>query len=236
MYIEKELCQKCLDCRPVCPMGAIVIKDKQVVIDYETCVECGVCRRINICPEGAIKQVEPIPYPRIVRGIFSDPTIKHESTGVSGRGTEEMKTNDVTNNFVEGKIGFSIELGRPGVGAYLIDLERVVKQLKKMKVVFAKDNPVMDLMVDQETGALRPEVLGEKVLSAIAEFIIDEDRAIDFITEMKTFLNQELDSVATMSVISRADSNGDCRIMERLKNAGHDIYPNGKVNIGLALM
>ena len=72
-----------------------------------------------ICPEGAIKQVDPIPYPRIIRAIFSDPTIRHESTGVSGRGTEEMKTNDVTNNFVEGKIGFSIELGRPGVGAYL---------------------------------------------------------------------------------------------------------------------
>lgn len=236
MYIEKELCKKCLDCRPVCPMGAIVLRNKEVVIEYETCVECGVCRRINICPEGAIKQVDPIPYPRIVRAIFSDPTIRHESTGISGRGTEEMKTNDVTNNFVEGKIGFSIELGRPGVGAYLIDLEKVVKELKRRKVDFAKDNPVMDLIVNQETGALRPEILNEKVLSAIAEFIIDKDRALDFIADMKAFLNRELDSVATMSVISRADSQGDCRFMEHLKTAGHDLYPNGKVNIGLALM
>jgi NAD-dependent dihydropyrimidine dehydrogenase PreA subunit len=235
MYIEQELCQKCLDCRPVCPMGAIGVKDKLVVIDYELCVECGVCRRIGICPEGAIKQVDPIPYPRIVRAIFSDPTIRHESTGVSGRGTEEMKTNDITHNFVEGKIGFSIELGRPGVGAYLIDLEKVVRQLKLMKVEFAKDNPVMDLIVDQESGALRPEVLGEKVLSAIAEFIIDEDRAIPFIAEMKNFLNRELDSVATMSVISRADTFGNCLFMDRLKKAGHAFYPNGKVNIGLAL-
>lgn len=236
MYIDKELCQKCLDCRPYCSLGAIVIKDKEVVIDYETCVECGVCRRVNVCPEGAIKQVDPIPYPRIIRAVFSDPTVRHESTGVSGRGTEEMKTNDVTHNFVEGKIGFSIELGRPGVGAYLSDLEKVVKQLKRMRVEFAKDNPVMDLIVDQETGAMRPEVLGEKVLSAIAEFIIDEDRAVDFIAEMKAFLNRELDSVATMSVISRADANGDCRFMEQLKAAGHDYYLNGKVNIGLALI
>ncbi len=236
MYIEKEFCKKCLDCRPVCPMGAIVVKDKEVIIDYETCVECGVCRRMNICNEGAIKQVETIPYPRIIRAAFSDPTTRHESTGISGRGTEEMKTNDVTNHFIEGKIGFSIELGRPGVGAYLTDLEKVVKELKRKKVEFAKDNPVMDLIVDHETGALRPEVLGEKVLSAIAEFIIDEDKAIDFITEMKAFLNRELDSVATMSVISRADSNGDCRFMGRLKEAGHDIYPNGKVNIGMALV
>jgi NAD-dependent dihydropyrimidine dehydrogenase PreA subunit len=236
MYIDKELCKKCLDCRPVCPMGAIGVKDKEVVIEYETCVECGVCRRMNICPERAIRQVDPIPYPRVIRAIFSDPTIRHESTGVSGRGTEEMKTNDVTDNFVEGKIGFSIELGRPGVGAYLRDLEKVVKQLKRMKVEFARDNPVMDLVVDQKTGALRPEVLGEKVLSAIAEFIVDEDRALDFIDAMKAFLNKELDSVATMSVISRADSKGDCRFMERLKAAGHDFYPNGKVNIGLALV
>ncbi|MEW6184646.1 MAG: 4Fe-4S binding protein [Thermodesulfobacteriota bacterium] len=235
MYIDQELCEKCLDCRPVCPMGAIVIQDKKVIIDYETCVECGVCRRITICPEGAIKQVDPIPYPRIVRAIFSDPTIRHESTGVSGRGTEEMKTNDITNNFVEGKIGFSIELGRPGVGAYLSDLEKVVKQLKRMKVDFAKDNPVMDLIVDQESGALRPEVLGEKVLSAIAEFIIDEGRAVEFITEMKDFLNRELESVATMSVISRADADGNCLFRDRLQEAGHSFYPNGKVNIGLAL-
>ncbi len=236
MYIEKELCKKCLDCRPVCPMGAIVLRNKEVVIEYETCVECGVCRRINICPEGAIKQVDPIPYPRIVRAIFSDPTIRHESTGISGRGTEEMKTNDVTNNFIERKIGFSIELGRPGVGAYLIDLEKVVKELKRRKVDFAKDNPVMDLIVNQETGALRPEILNEKVLSAIAEFIVDEDRALDFIADMKAFLNRELDSVATMSVISRADSQGDCRFIERLRTAGHDLYPNGKVNLGLAIV
>ena len=236
MVIDKELCQKCLNCRPVCPVGAIGVKNKEVVIDYETCVECGVCRRINICPEGAIKQVEPIPYPRIIRAIFSDPTIKHESTGVSGRGTEEMKTNDITNNFVEGKIGFSIELGRPGVGAYLSDLEKVVKQLKRMKVDFARDNPVMDLIVDQQSGALRPEVLNEKVLSAIAEFIIEEDRAIEFITEIKDFLSRELDSVATVSVISKADANGDCPFRETLRSAGHEVYPNGKVNIGLALV
>jgi len=34
MYIEKELCQKCLDCRPVCPMGAIMVKNKEVLVDY----------------------------------------------------------------------------------------------------------------------------------------------------------------------------------------------------------
>jgi NAD-dependent dihydropyrimidine dehydrogenase PreA subunit len=235
MYIDQELCEKCLDCRPVCPVGAITLRDKAVVIDYEDCVECGVCLRFDICPEDAIKQVDEIPYPRVIRAIFSDPVQRHESTGVQGRGTEEMKTNDVTNQFERGQVGFSIELGRPGVGAYLSELEKVLRKVTAKGVVFAEDNPVIPLIIDRSTGALKPEVLNEKVLSAIAEFLVPEAEALDFIGEMKEFLDAELDTVATMSVISRADENGDSEFMGRLKEQGIDIYPNGKVNLGLAV-
>jgi NAD-dependent dihydropyrimidine dehydrogenase PreA subunit len=236
MYIDEELCEKCLDCRPVCPVGAIMLKDKTVVIDYEACVECGVCLRFEICPEQAIKQVDEIPYPRVIRAVFSDPIQRHEATGVQGRGTEEMKTNDVTNLFRQGEIGFSIELGRPGVGAYLTDLEKVVKKVTTKGYTFSEDNPVVSLIADRSTGALRPEVLKERVLSAIAEFLVPEDEALDFIEEIKDFLNSELECVATMSVISRANENGDSAFMQKLKNRGIDIYPNGKVNIGMALV
>lgn len=236
MYIDTELCEKCLDCKPVCPMGAIMVKDKQVVIDYETCVECGVCVRFEICPEKAIKQVDKIPYPRAIRAVFSDPIQRHESTGVLGRGTEEMKTNDVTNLFVKGKIGFSIELGRPAGGAYLSDLEKVVKKVTAIGGEFSEENPVIQLIVDRTTGALRPEVLGERVLSAIAEFLIPEGEAVDVINEMKDFLDAELDCLVTMSVIARAEENGESEFMERLKESGVEIYPNGKVNIGMALV
>lgn len=236
MYIDQELCGKCLDCRPVCPVGAIMLRDKTVAIDYEACVECGVCLRFDICPEKAIKQVDEIPYPRVIRAIFSDPIQRHESTGVQGRGTEEMKTNDVTNLFQKGKIGFSIELGRPGVGAYLTDLEKVIMKATSRGVEFSEDNPVISLIADRATGELRPEVLNEKVLSAIAEFLVPESEALEFIDEMKAFLNAELDCVATMSVIARADENGDSEFMRRLKDSGVAIYPNGKVNIGMALV
>lgn len=236
MYIDKELCEKCLDCLPVCPMAAILVKDREVVIDYEECVECGVCRRLRLCPENAIQQVEEIPYPRIIRAAFSDPTVTHETTGVAGRGTEEMKTNDITNNFKRGEIGFSIELGRPGVGAYLKDLEKVVKKVTSMGAIFAKDNPVIPLITDPTTGSLRPEILGEKVLSAIVEFVADETKALDFIDELERFLNAELDTVATMSVIARADEDGNSDFLQRLKENGQEPYPNGKVNIGMALV
>lgn len=235
MYIDQELCKKCLDCKPVCPMGAIMVKEKKVVIDYETCVECGVCQRFGICPEDAIKQVDEIPYPRIIRAVFSDPVQTHESTGVAGRGTEEMKTNDVTNRFRAGKIGFSVELGRPVGGAYLRDLEKVVKKVTSMGAEFAEDNPVIPLIADRTTGALKPEVLGEKVLSAIAEFLVPETMAIEFIDEMKCFLDSELDCVVTMSVISRADAGGNSSFLRQLKNRGINTYPNGKVNIGMVL-
>ncbi len=236
MYIDKELCEKCLDCLPVCPMAAILVKDREVVIDYEECVECGVCRRLRLCPENAIQQVEEIPYPRIIRAAFSDPTVTHEATGVAGRGTEEMKTNDITDNFKRGEIGFSIELGRPGVGAYLKDLETVVKKVTSIGAIFAKDNPVIPLITIPTTGSLRPEILGEKVLSAIVEFVADEIKALDFIDELERFLNAELDTVATMSVIARADEDGNSDFLQRLKENGQEPYPNGKVNIGMALV
>ena len=236
MYIDSELCQKCMDCRPVCPMAAIMVKDREVVIDDEECVECGVCRRLRICPEEAIKQVEEIPYPRIIRALFSDPTVTHASTGVAGRGTEEMKTNDVTNNFTRGQVGISIELGRPGVGAYLRDLEMVVKKVTSRGVTFAKDNPVIPLIADSETGALRSEILGEKVLSAIVECAVEEAKTLEFIGEMTDFLNKNLNTVATISVISRAGQDGTPDFIEKLKAHGREPYPNGKVNIGMALV
>jgi ferredoxin len=129
MYIDQEVCKKCVDCIPVCPVGAIRIAGKKVVIEYETCVECGVCRRLNICPQGAIKQVDPLPYPRILRAAFSDPMHRHESTDVLGRGTEEMKTNDVKNDFTPEVIGFSVELGRPGVALIYATWKRSPRRL-----------------------------------------------------------------------------------------------------------
>ncbi len=236
MYIDQNLCEKCLDCMPVCPMGAIRLKDKTVTIDYESCVECGVCRRFGICPEDAIKQVDEIPYPRIIRAVFSDPVQTHESTGVAGRGTEEMKTNDVTDHFPRGKVGFSIELGRPVGGAYLRDLEKVVKKVTSMDAEFAADNPVIPLIIDRKRGALRPEALGEKVLSVIVEVMVSEETAPEFIDEMSRFLNSEVDCVVTMSAISRADDDGNSPFLQKLKELGKQPYPNGKVNIGMALV
>jgi ferredoxin len=240
VYIDTELCQTCMSCPPVCPVGAIVIKHKKVVIDYEDCVECGVCRRLEICPEGAIKQVDEIPYPRIIRAAFSDPTHRHATTEVLGRGTEEMKTNEVKNEFTLDRIGFSIELGRPGVGAYLKDLDRVTRKIVAVGGIFSDYNPVGALMANRETGELKKEVLQEKVLSAIAEFTVPAQNALAVLADMIQFLNTGIDTVATVSIISRNQDDGSHMLYEQLVKHGHQCgyapYPNGKVNIGMALI
>jgi len=127
-------------------------------------------------------------------------------------------------------------LGRPGVGAYLRDLEKVVKKVTAKGVAFARENPVFPLIADPAAGALRPEILNEKVLSAIVEFVVDEDGVLDFIEEIQSFMNAELETVATMSVIARADEQGRADFLEKLKKGGQKPYPNGKVNLGLAMI
>ncbi len=71
----------------------------------------------DVCPTTAFEP-DQLEWPRVVRRAFSDPRVPHESTGVSGRGTEEVKTNDVTDRVgIARQVGFTIELGRPGIPA-----------------------------------------------------------------------------------------------------------------------
>lgn len=54
-YVVTENCIKCkyTDCVEVCPVDCFHIGDNMVVIDPETCIDCGVCE--PECPAEAIK-------------------------------------------------------------------------------------------------------------------------------------------------------------------------------------
>ena len=67
-----------------------------------------------------------------------------------------------------GFIGIAAELGRPGIGAHLIELEKVTMAIASLRVVFEKDNPVYNLFANPTTRKLKHEILNEKVLSAIS--------------------------------------------------------------------
>ena len=128
MLIDDTKCIGCGLCVDYCPVAAIALTEREkpveirgkmrkqvAVIDFEECAECGVCRRSAGCPTDAIYQQE-LTYPRTIRSLMSDVLTIAEESQISGRGTEEMKTNEVTGRFKPGMTGVAIEVGRPITG------------------------------------------------------------------------------------------------------------------------
>lgn len=215
-------------------MGAISLtRGKGIVasIDQELCVECGCCYRMRVCPQQAIVMTE-LGWPRALRQQFSDPLVPHASTGGGGRGTEEMKTNDVTGRFREGQVGLGVELGRPGIGASFRDVERVVKAVAGLGVSFEPENPVTALLTDPATGSINPEVLDERVLSAIVEFRCDLDKLPAVLTHLRNTA-KDMETVFSVSVISKMLEGGTIPFEEHVQEAGVVLRPNGKINVGL---
>ena len=199
MKISTDQCVACGNCTYACPMGAIYIDPeiRRATIERDECVECYACyngmsqehlnptvvraiRRIfqllrlrfepepDVCPTAAFEP-EDLVWPRIVRRAFSDPRVPHESTGVEGRGTEEVKTNDVSGRIDIGEVGFTIELGRPGVGVRFWEIQKMTRALAKAGIAFEARNPVTTLLNDPATGDIREDILDEKIMSAIVE-------------------------------------------------------------------
>ncbi len=230
-FIEQTLCIGCGRCAPLCPMEAITLGEETSSIDPNECAECGTCYRAEICPVDAITPVK-LEWPRVLRGTFSNPLAVHETTGITGRGTEGIKTNDSQNRYKRGQIGVFIEVGRPVLGGRFYDVERIVKKFKASGYEVIPENPIAALINDPKTGALKPDILDEKVISCVIEFIMP-DAAADELMTMVRRLSGEVESVFSLSVGLRADEQGKSRFEEVF---GPDIYkfPNTKVNIGAA--
>ena len=243
-------------------MGAIYIDPvlKRATIDRDECVECYTCfnglsqehlpptivrtvRKVfaamrirfepepDVCPTAAFEPDE-LTWPRVVRRAFSDPRVPHESTGVEGRGTEEVKTNDVTGRVGPGEIGFTIELGRPGVGVRFHDIQEVCRALAAAGVAFEKKNPVTSLMSDVATGSIREDILDEKVLSAIVEIKVPIARAEEII-RLVWDVERRIDTVVTIGAGVRCDDQGDDLVVApMLERLGYNLA-RAKTNVGL---
>lgn len=212
-------------------MGAIYSEGGETWIEPDECAECGTCSRTRICPVEAIRP-GVLAWPRMLREVFSNPLSPHKATGVPGRGTEGIKTNDVTNRYPRGFVGVFIELGRPALGTRFRDVERVLKVFRARGYTLLPENPVSGLVADPATGALKPEVLGEKAVSVLLEFLLPGSAAPD----LEGLLAEAacgLETVFSVSVALRAEPDGSSPF-RRLFGPDTFLLPAGKVNVGLA--
>lgn len=262
MRINQDKCVACGNCTYVCPMGAIYIDPeiRRATINRDACVECYACynglspehlppklvrvtrramRKLlmrfepdpDICPTDCFEPDE-LEWPRIVRRAFSDPRVPHESTGIVGRGTEEVKTNDVSGRVGPGEVGFTIEFGRPGVGARFREVQEMTRALAAAGIPFEKNNPVAGLMTDTATGDIREDVLDEKVLSVIVEIKVPTARTEEVVHIVQS-VEKRLDTIVVMGVGVRCDENGEDNVVAPiLERLGYRLH-RAKTNLGL---
>lgn len=262
MTINQKKCVACGNCTYVCPMGAIYIDPllKRATINRDECVECYACynglsqehlnptmvrtmRKVfhmmrlrfdpepDVCPTACFEPDE-LQWPRVVRRAFSDPRVPHESTGVEGRGTEEVKTNDVSGRVKVGEVGFTIEFGRPAVGVWFRDIQKMCWALAKAGVAFEKKNPITSLMSDVATGTIREDVMGEKLMSAIVEIKVPVERT-DEIVRLVWEIEKQVDTVVALGVGTRCDEQGEDNVVAPvLERLGYRLE-RAKTNTGL---
>ena len=261
MQVDHNKCVACSNCVPVCPMGAIHIDPtlNRATVNEEECVECFTCYRgmskehlnptlvrtirgflkllrirfdpePDVCPTDALTE-QTLAWPRIVRRAFSDPLVPHESTGITGRGTEEVKTNDVTDRVKEGEVGLTIEFGRPGVGVRFRDIQEMSMALAPLPVKFEEKNPVFSLMSDPATGAIREDVLNEKVLSAILELQSTPEHVPQLLRAVEKVAGG-LNTIVAIGIATRCDAQGENLLEPLLEREGYAGY-RAKTNLGL---
>lgn len=243
-------------------MGAIYVDPaiQRATVNRDECVECYACfnglsqehlnptlvrlvRKMfqlirvrfepepDVCPTAAFEPEELV-WPRVVRRAFSDPRVPHESTGIEGRGTEEVKTNDVSGRVKVGEVGFTIEFGRPGVGVWMRDIQQMCLRLGEAGVSFERRNPITSLMTDVASGALREDILNEKVMSAIVEIKVPTERTEE-IVRLVWETEKRLDTVVALGVGTRCDANGEDHVVAPiLERLGYKLE-RAKTNAGL---
>jgi len=143
-----------------------------------------------------------------------------------------MKTNDVTRRYRPGQVGLTLELGRPGTGAKLGDVEAVTRVLAGLGMRLEPANPLSELVVDRELGLLDPRVVNERVLSAVVECAVPAPRLAEVLTRVRRVATA-LATVMSVGITFVSEGEDGSTVQAALSRLGLEASPNGKVNVGL---
>lgn len=233
MHINLDKCIGCKSCLAVCPLGALEFDESvgKTRVIQDKCVECGVCIRMKVCPVNAIEE-KPLSWPRTIRLHFSNPLAEHTETRIPGRGTEEMKTNDVTDRFKFGEVGFAIDVGRPHTGTTFRDIEVITRSVAEVGVKFEEENPLTYLMTDKEKGIFPAEIHDERILSAVLEFRTNIENVASVLRALRKAADI-IDTVFSVGLICRVEESGEIPLIGIVEKSGFKVWPNAKINVGL---
>lgn len=233
MEIARESCIGCADCIPYCVIGAITMEEGTASIDQDRCVECGSCLRNVPCPTEAFRQ-PPLSWPRVIRQWFSDNLVampNHATMG-AGRGVIEVKTNDRTNYYKPGEVGFFIEMGRPGVSSSMRDIEKMLQAFARKGYQLVTYNSLAPLIADWKAGKLKDDVLGEAVLSATLEFRANLADVPEIVSLLRD-VGGQVDTVFSVGAMCCIDPPYTIPLMPILSDLAVHVRPNAKINVGL---
>lgn len=205
--------------------------ERKAFIDLAQCYECGVCQMVQVCPTDALVYQE-MTEDRLTRYYFNNVLVKHPVTKMTGRGTAEMKTNEVTNRYKHGEAGFGVEIGRPDVGATFRDVQTVAMALAGAGVTFEPGAPTTLLMEDPERGTIADEILDERIICAIIEFTIKTEKLAEILRVLDN-VSKEIDTVFSIDLITRTEPDGRLPNLEIVAEEGYEVRPNAKATIGL---
>ena len=150
-----------------------------------------------------------------------------------GRGTSEMKTNDMTGRYGYGEVGVAAEMGRPGIGFQFWELEKVAMALAEHGAQFEPENPAT-VFLDIETGRIKEEfaeIRQERARSAIIESLFPMHKIVEVFHALQE-VGKEVNTVFTVNIISRCE-DGTIPVMPILDEAGINVRINGKTNMGM---
>jgi len=144
-----------------------------------------------------------------------------------------MKTVDLTENLPYGMVDISIEMGRPSLGVYFRDVEKVSSFLAQHEIDFDPSNNVTKI-IDPSTGRIKKEyneVLDEKVLSAVIRCRVPFEQVVD-VYDLLEKVASNIDTVFTLFLVNRC-VDGKIPLIHTLNDHGIEVRENGKTNLGL---